>query len=721
MMTLDFETYSEAGYRWDYLTGKVGALEHSGAKRGIGAVGAAAYSAHPTTKILCLAYGPVGTIKLWVPGMPRPNDLLDHVACGGYVEAHNVSFELLIWLAICERKYGWPALQIEQVYCSAAKSRAWSRPGKLEIAAETLGTPLKNADGTRLIQKLCVPKSPLKSDPQNYRRMTPDSEPEDFKKLYDYCVQDVFCEQALSHVMPELSGFELLVMRLDLEINMRGVCLDVEAASNAVALLGKAFGKYQAEFAECTNNEVESVEKLDQFKAWLERNGYPMPSVTKETVADALADSNIPDICVRPLQIRQILGSSNAKKLHAMLHYVSPDNHIRGLFIYCGAQRTRRWSGVGPQPQNVTGKGPATVKCTKCALVYGAAVKSGCPACAAYRFEGHPQKEWGIEGVEALMEVMKERDLDMLEAHYGDPLTAICGSLRGMFIASPGYEMICSDFSAIEAVIMAEVSGCQWRIDVFNGDGKIYEATGAKIAGVTLEDVLKYKDEYGVHHPCRRFGKVGELAGAYGGALGAYLNFGAGEFMTDEEIVVTVKAWRRDSPEIPRLWYGLQDAAHAAVSNPGSTHTYRGIEYVVEGDVLYCKKPSGERISYHSPRLDIVQKPWGEAVELSYMGWNTDREKGPYGWVRLRTWGGKLAENIIQSIARDIMAHSMLLVTRAGYEILLHIHDEIAAQQPLGTGNIARFESIMATMPSWAEKWPIRAAGGWIGPRYRKV
>lgn len=720
MMTIDFETYSEAGYRWDYLTGHVGGLG-SGSSRGISVVGAAAYAAHKTTELLCLAYGDEGPPTLWVPGMPRPNDLLDYVAMGGDVEAHNVQFELLIWEHVCVKMLGWPALKIDQVFCSAAKCRAFGLPGALERAAVVLGTTPKGPDGKRLIQKLCVPKSPLKSDPQNYRRMTPASEPEEFKKLYEYCVQDINCEREISHETPDLSAFELAVMRLDLEINTRGVCLDVGSARNAVSLMNQAFAKYQAEFVECTGGKVESAEALDQFKTWLDAQGHSMPSLTKDTIAAALEDLELPDVCRRPLEIREILGSANAKKLFSMLRYVSPDDHMRGLFVYCGAQRTRRWAGSGPQPQNLASKGPATVKCTQCATVYGNAMTRGCPACNAPRFKSVAQKEWGIDGINHLHDVMKARDLDVLEAEYGDPLTAICGSLRSMFTASPGYELVCSDFSAIEAVIMSEVSGCQWRIDVFNGDGMIYEATGARIAGITLDEVLGYKKEHGVHHPCRRFGKVGELAGSYGGALGAYLAFGAGEFMTDDEITTTVKSWRKDSPEIPRLWYGLQDAAHAAVANPGSTHSYRGIEYVVDNDILFCKKPSGERISYHSPRLGMVQKPWGEVVELSYMGWNTDRTKGAYGWVRLSTWGGKLAENVIQSIARDIMASSMLRVARAGYEIVLHVHDEIIAQQPIGTGDLSQFETLMSQMPTWCAAWPIRAQGGWIGHRFRKV
>jgi DNA polymerase len=302
-----------------------------------------------------------------------------------------------------------------------------------------------------------------------------------------------------------------------------------------------------------------------------------------------------------------------------------------------------------------------------------------------------------------------------------DVIADVSGCLRGLFVAAPGHDLLCSDFSAIEAVVLAELAGETWRQEVFRTHGKIYETSAALLTGKTLEFYAQYKLENDTHHPDRKKGKVAELSSGYGGGLGAWKAFGADAFMTDEEIQDAVRAWRAASPSITALWWGLQDAALAAITNPGYCYSYRGLSFGVSADILYCQLPSGRRLTYHQPRIYQKTMPWGKQTTcITYMGWNSNYLNGPVGWMRLETYGPKLTENVVQAVSRDIMAHSMTQLDAAGYPIVLHVHDEIVAEVPQGWGSVGEFEQIMGRMPVWASGWPVRAAGGWRGRRYRK-
>jgi DNA polymerase len=370
------------------------------------------------------------------------------------------------------------------------------------------------------------------------------------------------------------------------------------------------------------------------------------------------------------------------------------------------------------------------IRCPGCGRVYWTGLLT-CPACGALR--GPDCKtDWGIEAVNAALVDISTRDLARIESQWGDAVAAVSGCLRGLFAAAPGCEFICSDFSAIEAVVLAELAGEEWRQIVFRTHGKIYEKTASDITGIPFDEILNYKKETGTHHPTRKkYGKIPELAGGFGGGLGAWKAFGAGEFMDDDEIQDKIKAWRRASPLISKFWYGIQDAAFMAVQNPGHCYQYQApatscgqppaIIYGVRDDILYCRLPSGRNLTYHAPRLepdtDFRGRP---SLRLTYMGWNSDYKKGPQAWTRLDTWGGKLTENYVQATARDLLAFSMPPLERAGYPIVLHVHDEIVSEVPAGSGDVAEFERIMSTVPAWAHGWPVKAAGGWRGDRYRK-
>lgn len=748
LQDLDFETYSEAGYYFDEDAKKWKSITKS-PPHGLGAVGASAYSQHPSTEVLSLAYnlkdglGP----RLWIPSMSPPTELFDYIATGGLLEAHNSAFEWHIWENVC-RRMGWPPLPYWQLRDSMAKAKAFSLPGALGKLAEVLEvSDQKIGDGKRLINKFSKPRNPTKKDDR--RRIRPEDDLEDANNLYNYNLGDIKSESAVSAVIPDLSSDELELWLLDQCINFRGVHIDADALSNCLAIVEQAHEMYTAELVALTGGTVKGAGEIQKIVGWLGAKGWHMSSLDAEHVAEALKlgagdvlamygiEFEGYKLCRRVLEIRSSLGAASVKKLFAIDRRRSTNGRLCDLFAYCGADRTGRFAGRGPQPQNLPNSGPKVRQCDPingCGKHYGPHLDN-CPWCQTPEAFSSAA-EWCIEAVEDTLLVIASRDLKLVEHYFGDAVAAVSGGLRGLFSAAPGCDLLCSDYSAIEAVVLAMLAGEQWRIDVFRTHGKIYEMSAAKITGVSFEEMMAcagYTDlttpqwweakQTGDHHPSRKkIGKVSELASGYQGGIGAWKAFGADKHMdSDEEIKAAISTWRKESPAIVKFWYGLEGAAVAAVQTPGTCYTFNGITYGVKDNVLYCRLLSGRKLSYHQPRLHPGVTPWGKQVlKLTYMGWNSDYKKGPMGWMRLDTYGGKLCENVIQATARDILTYALKNVERAGYSVVLHVHDEIVSEVVEGTGSVEEFEKIMATMPPWAADWPIRAAGGWRGKRYRK-
>ena len=722
MPDFDFETYSEAGYVWNEAAQKWDSIVNS-APHGLGAVGASVYTEHPSCEVLSLAYnlkqgaGP----KLWLPGMPPPQDLFDHINAGGLLEAWNSMFEYLVWKNVCAARMGWPPLHLTQLRDAMAKSRAFSAPGALGNAAKVLRAPVqKMKEGQRLIRKFCVPRKPTKKDPR--RRIHPSEDPVDGPLFGEYNLGDIASESAVSAMLPDLSNEELNLWLWDQTINSRGVSIDTAGMIHGQLVIAQAQLKYSAELKQITGGAVQAASELPSMKNWLAERNYHMNSMDADHIEEALKNPVLPPDIRRVLEIRASLGSASVKKLGAIARRVSRDGRLRDLFAFAGADRTGRWAGRGPQPQNLPNSGPDLWQCKSCDRCHHAG-HSVCPHCGAnVAMFGEALPEWCIEAVECVLQTIKIPSLDRVEFVYGDATALISGCLRGLFSAADGHDLICSDYSAIEAVVLACMSGEQWRIDVFNDHGKIYEMSASKITGIPFEEMMEHKRTTGEHHPTRKkIGKVSELASGYQGGLGAWKAFGADKFMDDGEIKANVKAWRNESPAIVDFWYGLERAAVAAISSPGSTYDFRGLTFGVVDDKLFVQLLSGRKLTYHEPRLHDDATPWGKPVKkITYMGWNSDYKKGPTGWMRLDTYGGKLTENIVQATARDIMAHAIVALENSGYPVVLHVHDEVVTEVPAGVGSVEEVETIMATLPAWCADWPIRASGGWRGKRYRK-
>jgi DNA polymerase len=752
--SMDFETYSEAGYVIDHKTGKV-ISARKGKRGGLPLVGTPNYATHPSAAILSLAYDLKDGRgrRLWVPGSPEPRDLLDHIASGGMVEAWNSTFEWWFWNVVGVRKHGWPILPLDQTVCVMARSRRFSLPGVLDKAAAVLGSERKDPAGKSLIQKLTRPHSLTKTR-RSFRR-TPESDWADFAKFYSYNLDDVKAEDDAAARIPDLSEAERRQWLLDQTINARGVQVDVQALDAMLYILDEATKRFTLELSTITGGAVGTVDETASFLRWLSSVGVHLPDMQAETIKSAVErlGKAEPSPALRALEIRQALGSANIKKLHTIKLQVSSDGRLRDQYMYCGADRTGRASSGGAQLQNITAKGPKSKRCDFCGRHVGA-VCGDCPECMGNQFTKN--NDWTVESVEYAISDIMRRNLNDLNDVWGDVVALMCGCLRGLFIAAKRKKLICVDFSAIEAVVAACVSRCQWRIDVFSTHGKIYEQSAANATGIPFEEILQYKKDNGMHHPARKtIGKVRELAAGYGGWVGAFLAFGAGDFMTDPEIKADILKWRAESAEIERMWggqyshcgpgkwdykpelFGLEGMAVKAILNPGECFHYIDISYAVYNDVLFCRLPSGRFLHYHKPRLTQTHDKLGrdctseridgewvktkvrDTWQITFEGYNSNAQKGPPGWQVLETYGGRLFENVVQAVSADIQFLALERAEAAGYPIVMHTHDEGCAEVPEDFGSVAQMCAVFSERPAWASWWPLRAAG-WTHQRYQK-
>lgn len=725
---MDFETYSEAGFLWDDEASKWVSPAGPNKKKGLSLVGMRSYAEHPTTEVLCFAYdlkdglGP----RVWTPHKPPPTDLFGHLAEGKLVEAFNVAFEECIWSLVCVPKYGWPELPVRQLRCAAAKSRAYCLPPDLNNLSKALNLEEgKDSKGKSLINKLCIPRKPTKKIPE--RRLNPQSALDDFGALIRYCVQDIVSEATASSKIPDLSSSELEFWLLDQQCNREGLLIDLESVSKALEVLEAQYEETAGRVREITSGEVSDITEVQKIIKWLGGRGVVTQTLDENDVI-SLLESDLPSDVKELLTLRARSASASVKKFRAMQLLSSSKGRVHDCHLYHGA-RTGRDVGRNLQTQNMVSGGP-DVRLCECGRHFEQGLSS-CPFCGLDASFSAPQ-EWSPEAADSTIRALNE---GVLSHVFKNPVAALSGCVRGMVISDEGCDFIGSDYSAIEAVVAAAITGEEWRLEVFRSRQDIYLASVSRITGIPVADYIAFKDQNGQHHKDRKVGKVAELASGFGGWVGSWVAFGAGATMSEDEIKKNILAWRKASPKIVEAWggqtdgmpwegdryyYGLEGAFLTAFFSPGKIIPWKsGVSYVYRGGNIYCQLPSGRYITYHNVALR-PHKRWEGLHEITFDGWNTNPKMGAVGWTRLSTYGGRLFENVVQATARDILAHAAVNLQKAGYSIRLRVHDELVANVPEGWGSTEEFEGIMSKLPCWASGWPIRAAGGWRGKRFRK-
>lgn len=460
-------------------------------------------------------------------------------------------------------------------------------------------------------------------------------------------------------------------------------------------------------------------------------------SLDADTVAAALERLDLPPDVRRVLELRQLTASASVKKLYAMDHMASADDRLRDLIVHHGTHPGRP-SGSGPQPLNLPKAGPKLIWCEKCERPYK--VTPLCPWCGHLNAPGgrDGRAAWNVDMVPFVLEIMATRDLGTVERFFGDAMLAISGCIRSLFVAAPGCDLIGTDYSSLQAVVLACLAGEQWRIDAFRNNEPLYLLGASKITGLPVQFYLDYYAQHGEHHPDRqKIGKVSELACGFGGWIGSYRAFGSEE--TDEVIRGQILAWRAASPAIVEFWggqwrgppwrrdrpelYGMEGHFIAALQNPGTVYTFREMpfRYDEAADKLTIGLLSGLRsLSYWHPRLAQSDRNADE-LSISYSGWNSNPKRGAQGWQRMSTYGGSLTENVVMAHEVEIQRHGIKTLMAAGYPVpVLEVYDEVVLEVPHGVGTVEHVEGVLSTPAPFARDWPIRAEGGWRGHRYRK-
>lgn len=622
------------------------------------------YVQSPDFQILLFAYSfdnePVRIIDL-AQGELLPPEIITALQDPNVIKhAYNAPFE---WY--CLNKFYNSSL--EQWRCTMLHGLYCGYTAGLAATAVALGLPedkRKMGIGTSLIRTFCVPCKPTASNGQRTRTY-PHHEPDKWKLFKDYCIQDVVTEM---EVEKRLSAFpvpeqEQKLWELDQQINAYGVAVDRELVDGALYCDEIVTGELMTEAVQLSG--LDNPKSVQQLSKWLaEEIGEEVDNLRKDTVKK-LIKSTDEGAARRVLEIRQELSKTSVKKYVAMKEAVCSDGRIRGLLQFYGANRTGRWAGRLVQVQNL------------------------------------PRNY--LKTLSHARDCVKGKKVDALKLIYGNVPDTLSQLIRTAFIPSPGHVFLVADFSAIEARVIAWLAGEQWRLDVFATHGKIYEASASQMFGVPIESIDKGSD-------LRQKGKVAELALGYQGGPGALISMGAlDQGLTEVELPEIVHRWRSSNKRIVDLWFGLENAA-LDVMRTGQPVGIKGLilaresEYKNQQDFLTITLPSGRKLFYARPFLNVNEKG---RESLHYHGVNQKTRK----WEVVPTYGGKLVENVVQAIARDCLAESLMRLKNAEYQTVMHIHDEAVLDVPENIADLEKVTEIMGQPINWAAGLPLRADG----------
>ncbi|WP_274371501.1 DNA polymerase [Morganella morganii] len=580
-------------------------------------------------------------------------------------------------------------------------------PGALAALCEVLGVPTdkaKDKEGKALIQLFCKPR------PKNsaLRRATGKTHPEEWKRFIAYAGLDI---EAMREVHKRLPSWnyrdeELAHWHRDQEINDRGVCMDVRLAAAAIEAVEHEQKRLARLTQELTDNEVQAATQRDALLQHISSAfGVDLPDMQKSTLERRISDPDIPLPLRELLAIRLQASTTSTSKYKALMNGVSADGRLRGTLQFCGASRTGRWAGRLFQPQNL------------------------------------PRPALDQETIDNGIKALKAGCADLI---YDDIMQLTSSALRGCIMTPEGKKLVVSDLSNIEGRMLAWLAGEAWKIKAFsefdNGIGAdLYKLAYARAFNISPDDVDKHM---------RQIGKVMELGLGYGGGVAAFLTFALTygldldeladaalpnippkvkhdalswyqksvetkkTYGLSEKVFITCdslkRMWRNAHPETVSFWYELEDTVRRAIASPGTTFPCRRLKVRRDKAWLRIVLPSGRAVCYPSPRVDNGQ--------ISYMGVNPYSRK----WQRLKTYGGKLVENVTQAAARDVLAGNMPVIENHGYAIVLTVHDEVLTEAPDSTDfSHEQLSALLATNPPWAPDLPL-SAGGFEAYHYRK-
>lgn len=624
------------------------------------------YVEAPDFTILLFAYsvdrGPV-TCCDFAQGETLPENVVEALRDPGVVKtAFNAAFE-----RVCISHYfGWPLMDPAQWRCTMVRAARMGLPLSLGQCGEVLRlADGKMKEGAALIRYFSVPN--------RGKRHLPADAPDRWEVFKKYCIRDVEVEQAILAKVRrlEIPAFDEELYTVDQRINDRGVMIDAQMVANAA----RFDDDYKAELLKEAQqiSGMENPNSPAQIKQYIHQaTGLPIQSLNKKDLDDIEKQLKYWPKPRRVLEIRREMGKTSNKKYPAMLQCVCQDGRIHGLLQFCGAARTGRWAGRLVQIQNL------------------------------------PQNH--LQDLDYARQLVKAGDLADFELNYSNPTQVLSELIRTAFIAKPGCTFHVCDFSAIEARVIAWIAGENWVLDVFRKGGDIYCATASQMFGVPVE-------KHGANAELRQKGKIAVLALGYGGGIGALENMGGSKMgLTEREEKEIIQKWRDANPRIVKFWATVEAAAIKALKTGESTTIHRGIEVAKRWGMLTITLPSGRIVCYPRARIGTEYgDSWrGDHEIIEYEGLNQTTKK----WEAIRTYGGKLTENIVQSVARDILGIVILRAEAAGLKIVFHIHDEIIVEAEPGQ-TLEDVTAIFSQPIDWCKDLPLKGAG-YTTPYYLK-
>ena len=578
--------------------------------------------------------------------------------------AFNAAFE-----RICLTKYLGLSKPLDpaQWQCTMVLAARMGLPLSLGQCGEVLHLAEgKMTEGKALIRYFSVPG-------KNGKRHLPADAPDKWQTFKDYNNRDVDVEQAIRKRVRRLqpAAFDELLHIADQEINDRGVMIDQVLVDAAARFDDEYKAELLKQAQEMTG--MENPNSPAQIKDWISQiTGFTVASLNKKNLDDLEKQLIYWPKAQQVLAIRREMGKTSNKKYSAMQTCVCKDGRIHGLLQFCGAARTGRWAGRLVQVQNL------------------------------------PQNH--LESLDYARYLVKQGDLDEFEMNYGNVTQVLSELIRTAFIAAPGHTFHACDFSAIEARVIAWLAGEEWVLDVFRSNGDIYCANASRMFKVPVE-------KHGQNAALRQKGKIATLALGYGGGVSALEAMGGSKLgLTEDEEKEIVKLWRDSNPRIVKMWGIIEKAAISAIKTGKSVTVHRGIQIGRRWGMLTITLPSGRTICY--PRAVIETEyndGWrGDHEIIEYEGLNQTTKK----WGSIRTYGGKLTENIVQAVARDILGIVILRAREKGLPVVFHIHDEIIVEATPDQ-TLDQVEALFSEPIDWCRDLPLKGAG-YSTPYYLK-
>lgn len=627
-----------------------------------------------------------------------PDDLLDLLDDPEIeIWAFNAGFERMVL-----NRYYKLRIPIRRFRCAMALAYMHAFVGNLAEIGEQMGIDdahLKDADGKRLMKMFSFPQKITKNQPHRWRDKRTD--PDDWRRYGLYCARDVIAERAITNELLKypIDEREWEVWALDQVINDNGVPIDRQFVVNAIRLADKRKAILTKEMAKLTG--LANPGSTQQLLPWLKEQGYPYDDIRKDTVkitlnrdADEQDDVRLTKLGRGVLKLRQQQARTSVRKYNAILQRLAPDNRIRHILQYGGASRTLRWAGRAMQPQNL----PRT-----------------------------PKKLEEVEILEKVSGIIRDGDYDELELFVAEPMDALAGLVRSSIRAAPGNKLVVCDLASIESRVIAWLTGCTALLKVFTDGRCAYKEFATKLFRVAYEEVTKGQRsdaKPAVLGGGYRLGGGGMIEGKKTGLWGYAENMGI--VLSKEDAHRSVKVFRAEYKEIVQAWYDYEDAI-AHTIRTGRRTKVGPIRFRMEKPYLTAELPSGRKLWYLNPRVRKGKIKWVdpktnetkefEKDSISYMGKQQNGKK----WIRIHSHGGKFIENFVQAIARDILREGLLAAAEDGFNIVLHVHDEIVAEHKAGDNYYTheRLIELMAKSIPWCADMPLGAAG-YEGVIYRK-